>query len=98
MDDLRHLMSAYFHQDWLLEYDGSWEAAVDDFVRRTPDQVTPAIAQIDAVLAEGYSNEELGRRLYELGNYRHAGDEPDAYASWLSAVAARLHSPGVDGH
>ena len=35
MDDLRHLLSAYFYELWdEHEYD-SWEHAVDDFVRRS---------------------------------------------------------------
>ena len=98
MDELRHLMSAYFHQDWVDEYVGSWQDAVDDFVRRSPDRVVPAATQADALLTEPLSNDELGRRLYDLGNYRHAGDEPDAYASWLREVAERLRASGVDGH
>ena len=37
MDDLKHLLGAYFYELWdEHEYD-SWHAAVDDFVRRSPD-------------------------------------------------------------
>ncbi|UFN46402.1 contact-dependent growth inhibition system immunity protein [Nocardioides okcheonensis] len=90
MTELRHLMAAYFHQDWMDEYDDSWERAVDDFLDRSPDRAAAAAGQIDALLAEGLDPGSLGRRLNDLGNYRHAGDEPDAYATWLRSVAIRL--------
>lgn len=90
--ELRQLMSAYFHQDWTVEYDGAWESAVDDFAQREPDRVAGAIAHIDDLLGAGRTDDEVAQALDDLGSYRHAGDEPGAYASWLRAVAARLRA------
>lgn len=78
---LRHLMSAYFHQDFKDEFDGRWESNVDDFIRRSPGQVADAAAQALDLLRECGTDHELATALDHLGNYRHAGDQPDAYAS-----------------
>ena len=90
MKNLRQLMAAYYHQDWWDEYDGSWEAAVDDFVRREPDRVSRTIDEIDALLAASPSEDELDKALEELGNYRTPGDGAHAYLEWMNAIRARL--------
>ena len=90
MKNLRQLMAAYLHQDWWDEYDGSWEAAVDDFARREPERVRHTIEEIDVLLSAGRSERDLGLALEELGNYRDPGEGDHAYRDWLLGIRARL--------
>lgn len=90
MENLRQLLAAYFHQDWHDEYDGSWESAVDDFVRRESDRAPGARDEISQLLAEGGSEGALPNTLDCLGSYYWAGDEPRDYRDWLLAVKARI--------
>lgn len=90
MENLRQLMAAYFHQDWSDEYQGRWESAVDDFVRREPHRVAGATDEIADLLRTAESDERLGQALADLGNFRDPGDAPDAHRSWLAALTARL--------
>lgn len=95
MADLRQLMAAYFHQDWAAEYDGSSEAAVDDFARREPTRVARAIEEIDSLLATTTTDAELAASLDSLGNNYWPGDAAGAHTTWLRAVRSRLASrPG----
>ena len=90
MDNLRHLMSAYFHQDWWDECDGSWSAAVDDFARRSPDRVDGVITDITSLLASDPSEAEAADTLKELGNYRSPDPSPTAHVDWLRAILDQL--------
>ena len=90
MENLRQLMAAYFHQDWWDEYDGSWEGAVDDFARREPHRVPATIEEITVLLDADDSDTAVGETLDALGNYRHAGEEPDAHSTWLRQIRERL--------
>ena len=92
MENLRHLMAAYFHQDWWEEYDGSWVGAVDDYARRAPERVPCLLTEIDALLAAVPDEPTLGRTLTELGNYRSVGESPTAYRDWLRDIRAHLSS------
>ena len=38
MDNLKHLISAYFYELWDQYEYASWQEAVDDFVRRSPER------------------------------------------------------------
>ena len=90
MENLRQLMAAYFHQDWWDEYDGSWERAVDDFLRREPHRVAVTIEEITVLLDSGDADSVVGETLDALGNYRHPGEEPDAHTRWLRQIRERL--------
>lgn len=90
MENLRQLMAAYFHQDWWDEYQGRWESAVDDFVRREPHRVAGTTDEIEDLLKTAESDQRLGQVLDDLGNFRDAGDAPDAHRSWLIELTARL--------
>ena len=94
MENLRHLMAAYFHQDWWSEYDGSWESAVDDFVRREPRRVAGAAGEIASLLDDAASDQSLGEALDALGNFRDPGSAPDAHRSWLVELRDRLRDSG----
>ena len=65
MDNLRHLIGAYFHQDWNLVY-ASREAATADALRRSPARTVGAAEEIDRLLAEE-SDDHLARLLDDFG-------------------------------
>jgi hypothetical protein len=66
MENLEHLIGAYFHQDWNHVYTSRHEA-VADFVRRSPDRAATGPQEIDELLASTGNDEELGRRLTVMG-------------------------------
>ena len=93
MENLRQLMAAYFHQDWSEEYDGSWEVAVDDFMRREPSRVAHTRAEIATLLGDTDDDGELGRALEALGNYYWPGEGTEPHRQWLVQVESRLSTP-----
>lgn len=67
MDDLTHLFRAYFYEAWdEYEYD-SWQAAADDFARRSPERVAGAAAALRALLDEPLTDNQLDSRLRAQG-------------------------------
>jgi hypothetical protein len=90
MENLRHLMSAYFHQDWWDEYAGSWTAAVDDYMRRSPGRAQGLLDEISLLLASERDDATVARILDELGNYRSPGDSPTAHLDWLEQIRERV--------
>lgn len=87
---LKHLMSAYFHQDWCDEHEGSWRIAVEDFARRSPERVPALSREIDSVLHGQPTDKQVARLLDELGNFRNPGDEPRAHLGWLEDIRSML--------
>ena len=85
--DAEHLFGAYFYEDWDQYEYASWEDAVDDFARRSPSRMAGAAEDLSELLEMG-DDEELGRRLRELG-CAHFPDRDDR--AWLRQVVARLH-------
>ena len=74
MDDLSHLFSAYFYEAWD-EYEyKTWEAAVDDFARRSPERVVGATNALERLLAE---EEEIERQTKERHDTPHFRDGQD---------------------
>lgn len=90
MDNLRHLMTAYFHQDWWDEYGGSWRSAVADFAARAPERLPALEVEIAGLLDRHLTDAEVSLLLDEMGNFRHPGDEPDAHICWLRDIRALL--------
>jgi hypothetical protein len=66
MENLEHLIGAYFHQDWNHVY-ASRHEAVADFVRRSPDRAATVPQEIDELLASTGDDEELVNRLTAVG-------------------------------
>lgn len=92
MDDLSHLFSAYFYEGWdEYEYE-SWEDAVDDFARRSPERVSGAVALLQDLLAEQLSDSDLDRRLRDAGCtfVSEVGDR-----AWLVQLLGRSRSEGA---
>lgn len=89
MDNLKHLISAYFYQLWdECEY-SSWQDAVDDFVRRSPDRARDVPEEIAALLAVDRGDEELAEQLEQWG---FDAQTPDGERAWLSGVRDRITS------
>jgi hypothetical protein len=92
VDDLSHLFSAYFYEAWdEYEYE-SWEDAVDDFARRSPERVSGAVAALQVLLAENLPENALDRRLRDAG-CTYVSDVGDR--AWLRQLLDRLRSEGA---
>ena len=84
---LRHLLGAYLNQDWFDFYPDE-NAAIDDFVRETPDLADSLPREIDELLAT--KNEaELEAYLDSIGN-EYLPSEDLRYRRWLAGVADRV--------
>ena len=93
-ENLRHLLSAYLYQYWDETEYRSWQEAVDDFVRRSPERARPAADQIDALLATEGPEDELQREAEAMGlDYL----PPEGHRAWLQAVRDRIRAAGVEG-
>jgi hypothetical protein len=66
MENLEHLIGAYFNQDWNHVYATRYEA-VADFVRRSPDRAARVSLEIDELLSSTGSGEELAAHLSAMG-------------------------------
>lgn len=87
---LRLLLSGYLHLDWPEDYGSDLWAAVDDFATSEPEAAEGLAAEIESVLTDYGSEDELRRLVFELGS----GYLPEAdgyeYRSWLQQVAQRV--------
>lgn len=90
MENLEHMIGAYFHQDWNLVY-ATRDDAVADFVRRSPDRAAIVPREIDELLSSTDDDEELAARLSAMG----FDDAPsDGERGFLIEVQARLRREG----
>lgn len=87
MDDLRFVLSAYFHQDWNHTYD-SWQAVVDDYLAVSGESARGIPSEIDRLL-ETPDDAALGNILLSFGC---AYDPPEGDRAWLAAVAERIRA------
>lgn len=88
-DNLRVLLSSYFHQDWDLA-GPTWEDAVAEFVRmEPPDVVQSAAHEIERLLATVSEGAALSAMLASLGCEYSTGD-PAGDRQWLEQVRRRL--------
>lgn len=92
MDDAAHLFGAYFYEEWDTYEYASWEKAVDDFARRSPDRVAGAVRDLTSLMEQEPDSERLGIRLQDLGC---AYAPPEGDREWIARVIARLQAgPG----
>ena len=89
MDNLKHLISAYFYELWDRHEYSSWEAAVDDFVRRSPDRALRVPDEIDKLLAGCKSDEELAEQLEQWG---FDAQPFEGERAWLSKLSDRIRA------
>lgn len=87
MENLKHLIGAYFHQDWNHVYP-TREAAVADLLRREPKVASQAAEEIDLVLGSE-TDHELRDTLDALG----FDDAPfDGERSFLLAIRDQIRA------
>ena len=86
MDNLKYMLSAYFHQDWNHTHD-SWQAVIDEFVTDDRTTVAEVPGEIEKVLAEVTDDGQLGQLILSLG-CDYSPDEGDR--AWLTAVRDRI--------
>ena len=91
MHDLQHLMAAYFHQDWWEEYDGSWLAALADYVDRAPERVSGLVANISMLLSGDPTEEEVATALEKIGQLSLRWKPPTAHIDWLRDILSEVH-------
>ncbi|KRF01542.1 hypothetical protein ASG88_08780 [Nocardioides sp. Soil777] len=89
MDNLKHLISAYFYELWNEHEYSSWQDAVDDFVRRSPERAAIVPSEITNFLAGDRSDEDLAEQLARWGL---DAQTPDGERAWLSGVRDRITS------
>ena len=87
--DAEHLFGAYFYEDWDQHEYASWEDAVDDFARRSPNRLAGAASDLSALLLQVRDTDELGERLRALG-CAYLPEQGDQL--WLTEVIDRLDS------
>ncbi|HEX8092580.1 contact-dependent growth inhibition system immunity protein [Jatrophihabitans sp.] len=87
---LELLLGAYLHEDWAEDYPDLWHA-VDDFTDGEPQSAPHFRADVEQVLGQGQSEQEIQQSLRQLGIvYYPLGDGWDSYRAWLLAVAAHV--------
>jgi len=90
MENLEHLIGAYFHQDWNHVYATRHEA-VADFVRRSPGRAASIPREIDALLASTGDDEELASRLSAMG---FDDAPPDGIRAFLTELRDHIRGHG----
>jgi hypothetical protein len=87
---LELFLGGYLHEDWADDYPDLWHA-VDDFSDGEPQAAPHIRTDVDHVLTQCRSEEEIQRTVRALGiKYYPPGDGWDSYRAWLLAVAAHV--------
>lgn len=95
MDELEHLLGAYYHED----FECIWNT-LDEYLSETPSQdVLELVTDIDTLVLESTApGFDMRARLFELGSYVYLGDSDTAYRDWVTELRRRcllhLQSPG----
>ncbi len=87
---LKHLMAAYFHQDFDI-HGGPWDVA-DLFFQEEPVLTASLPAEIAWATSKFSSDEELKGFLDDLGNHFAADRVGTTYHMWLREIARRAHA------
>jgi hypothetical protein len=84
LESLGQLLGAYFHQDWLDEFENE-HAAIDAIVQGEPaEQVAEAVQEIDKLLAGALPESELRKVMVDcVGCYFDPSSNREGYADWL---------------
>jgi hypothetical protein len=84
---LELLLSGYLHEDWTEDYPSFWHA-VDDFVDGERQAAPHFRVDVDTILSQCRSEQEIQQALRRLGMvYYPPGDGWETYRTWLLAVA-----------
>jgi hypothetical protein len=88
---LEHLMGAYFHLDWNDEYTDE-RAAVEDFISGEPQLVTRLPREIELVLNQFESDDDLAAFLRDIDSCYTTTPEQGGYRGWLTSIAERVRT------
>jgi hypothetical protein len=91
MENLEHMIGAYFHQDWNHVYATRHEA-VADFVRRSPDRAATVPQEIDGLLNSAGDDDELAIRLSAMG---FDDAPPDGDRAFLAELRDHIRRHGL---
>ena len=86
---LDNLLGAYFHQDWFDEHADEW-ATLDDFIEGEPRLAPLLPREIDQVLDEMPTEDEVDTFLRSLGSCYTTTREEGGYRGWLVEIARRV--------
>jgi hypothetical protein len=84
------LASEFLHADWPDEYEDV-DAAVDAFATERPGLAARLPHEVDKLLAEMLSEEQLEDMLVDHLGLAFRPDRPVTYARWLEDVALKVH-------
>jgi len=82
-------LAGFFHEDWVDEYSGPWEV-VADFMDDRPELVAGLPEEVDSLLREYPSEEQLEQFMDGLHFGYHVQAGGWTYRGWLLAVADRV--------
>lgn len=89
-DPLGHLLGAYLHQDFSLEYSSAW-AAVDAAIREVSPNVRKAARQeLVGILHRETDEDGLDRAMSELRVAYYPPGDGYTHRAWLEEVELRL--------
>lgn len=97
--ELKYLLGAYFHQDWLHDYEWDGEeptfgAVVRNFKATNPlNTVVRATQELEQFLALHLDEEEMRETLRKLGSAYYAPGGGQTFRQWLEEVAVILKEP-----
>jgi len=87
---LYQFLGGYLHEDWKDDYPDLWHA-VDDFVDGEPDWAPRFNADVQQLLDECATEQQIEQQFHQLGAvYYPPGGGWDSYRAWLLAVAAHV--------
>ena len=88
---LAQLMGAYFHQDWYDEHQDEW-ATLRDFLDGEPQLLPLLPGEIDRVLSEHPTDDQVRDVLLDLGSCYTTTDAEGGYRGWLREIARRVRA------
>lgn len=89
-DGLGALIGGYLNEDWYLEYGDPW-VAIERFVLWEPDYAPRVRTDVDKLIAQDRSDEEVEQMMDKFGlGYDAVGAGWSSYRTWLLAVADRV--------
>lgn len=88
--NLEEFLGCYFHQDWASD-DESASAVVERYLSEWPsDGVLAVVDEIEQLLKETKSEDDLRKAVMKLGCYYEPGADALTYRQWLASVGERL--------
>ncbi|MCD9006247.1 hypothetical protein LDO31_08365 [Luteimonas sp. XNQY3] len=87
---LENFFAAYFHQDWAMEHDTPDAVVACYRDGESPEQVSRARAEAEALLGEGLDEDALGERIAALGSEYDPTRDGATWRGWLQRLAQDL--------